>query len=157
MLSALAVQRSNQRHQQDALPYRNHWHGRHFQDFLGLFPQLLFYLTTLGQVASDFAESQQFPILITQRRYHDVRPKSAAVFANTPAFVFEAPFAFGYFELHFSLALFDVLFGIKARKMLSDHLVGLPTFEAFCRGVPTQYSALRVQHYDSVILDTVDQ
>src|SRR5439155_3924803 len=49
-------------------------------------------LAALGEVARDLRESDEHPLLVTQRRDVDTRPEQRAIFTDAPAFFLIAAF-----------------------------------------------------------------
>src|SRR6185312_3213498 len=157
LLSALAVERADERYEQDSGPYLHHRDRGHLENLLRLPADFVLGLPASRQVAGYLAEAAQPAFLVAQGRDDDVGPESRAVLAYPPTLVLEAPLLRGHFELHLGLAVLQVLRRIEAREVLADDLVGLPALQALGGRIPGEYVTTRVQGDDRVVPDVVDE
>src|SRR5262249_11138239 len=118
---------------------------------------LLFGLSPFGQVARHLREADELTALVMKRGDDHVGPELRAVLANSNAFVLEASFPRGHFELLVDLALSDVLFGVEGRQVSPDDLVRRVPLDALGAHVPRGDMTARVEQVDRVVLDALDQ
>src|SRR5207244_769113 len=106
---------------------------------------------------SDLAKSLEPSVPVTQRGDNHIGPETAAVLADTPAFVFKASVLGREFEFLLGLASFDVLLCVETGKMLADDFLAFPSLQFFRGRVPGEDTPLDIQQYDSVILYLIYQ
>ena len=114
-------------------------------------PVVLLHLASLGQIARDFAETDQLPAVVIQPCDHHIRPEACAVLANAPIFVFKAATAGRLLQFEIGLARAPLALGIKDREVLSDDLLCLVALEALSSRIPSDNVARRIEHKNRVI------
>src|SRR5471030_3232807 len=87
----------------------------------------------------------------------DVRPEGRAVLAHSPAFVFHMADLPRDGQLARWLARRGLFRQIKLREMPADDFLARVSLDARRARVPADHEALRIEHENRVILDTVDQ
>ncbi len=122
---------------------------RPFQGLLGL--------VLVGDVAGDLGEADQFALLVADGVDHHVGPETLAVAPHAPTLALETPVHRRLLQVAGRDAGGAVLFGVEAREVLTQDVVGLVALEALGPGVPARHVAGGVQHIDGVVVDRVDQ
>src|SRR5690606_34832381 len=106
---------------------------------------------TLSDIACDLGKTYQLSRFIFNRIDNDMSPKTGAVFAHSPAFIFKAAVACGNLECSHGQVVGAIRFGIEARKMSANDLVAAVAFNALSAGVPVSDNACRGQHVNGVV------
>src|SRR5262249_29161666 len=119
--------------------------------------KLLFHRTPFGQVAGYLGKSGEVALLVAQRRDHDVRPKTRAVFANAPALLFATTLAAHRFVNALGRARVAVFGCVKEREVMSDDLVCLVAFDSLGASIPSSHLAGWVETKNRIIGNRVDQ
>jgi len=125
------------------------------QSFARLF-EFLLRLLTLGEVARDLGEADQFTQVVN-RMNDDARPKARAVLANAPPFRLVMARSSGRLQSQFWYASLGVFRRIEPRKMLANDFVRGIALDAFGAGVPVRHLAGRIQHIDCVVGHALNQ
>ncbi len=118
--------------------------------------QRLLILFFLRDVARDFDETPQLPLLVANSRDDQVRPEPRAVLAYAPAFLLVAPGPARLSQHFRRMAPGHVLRRIKTGKMFPDNLAGLVTLDPLGPCIPADDDSLRVQRKQGVILHRID-
>ena len=129
---------------------RRHFRALRFGQIFGA-QQFLLLLAALGDVAGDFSEADQPSFVVMDGVNHHVRPEGAAVFAVTPAFIFEAAVRQRNRQVGVRRAQQTLLRAVEYREMLPDDFLGKVAFGALRPGVPVHHAALQIQHIDGVV------
>jgi hypothetical protein len=111
----------------------------------------------LAHVAGDLGIPDQLAALSAHRVQHRVRPETAAVLANPPAFADRAPRRRGLGQQTLGRLRSAVLQGEEAGVGLAEHLLGRVAVDAGRACIPARYPAIRVEHVDGVVADGVHQ
>ena len=142
--------------QQDDLSARVHHHhgiGSRFQQPAVLRSRLL----AFAEIAADLGKAAQISRRIAQRGAGDIGQKPGAIFPH-PHALFFVPAAGGGDGEHFlRAAALDVFRGKETGKIAPDNLFRAVALDALRPGIPTHNPALRVQHENGVVLDSVEQ
>src|ERR1700682_1460400 len=88
---------------------------------------------------------------VAQGGDYNVGPKHRAVFADTPAPIFDAAFARADLQFALRFVRFSVGLRIKLGKMLADDLLFAVALQQLRASIPSTDVALRVQHEDRIV------
>jgi hypothetical protein len=120
-------------------------------------PRLLLGRVPLGEVTRDLGEADETSRLVADRVEHRERPEAAAVLAQAPALLGEAPGGACRLERALGLAPGAVLGGEKERKMPPEHLALGVALNALRARVPARDLALGREHVDRVVGDALNE
>ena len=110
-----------------------------------------------GDVARDLGEAQQLSLLIAYGVNDDMRPETAAVLAQPPAFGFELAFPRRGFQRAGRHAPGAVLRRVEIGKMLADDFRRAVALDALGAGIPVGDDALGAEHVDGIVGDALNQ
>jgi hypothetical protein len=93
-------------------------------------------LAPLCEIARHLGEANEFSIFVTDRIDNDAGPKLCAILADPPALHFALSFASCSFKSFLRDSVCTILVRIKARKVLTDNLLGRIAFDPLRARVP---------------------
>ncbi len=111
----------------------------------------------LGDVAQGVDEADHLAGVVADGLQRRLGPETAAVLAAAPALALEASAGQGGRQRPLRQAAAAIFFGVEAREVLADDLVGLMTGDPLGAGVPAGHQAVRIHHEDGVVRDRVDK
>ena len=116
-----------------------------------------FRLLPFAEIAADLGKPAKRAGRVAQRREGDSCQELRAVFSNADALFFVSTDCGSYPEDLLRPALLDVSRGKEAGKVAANNLLGAVTLDSFSAGTSGDDLALRIQHEDRVVLDTVEE
>jgi hypothetical protein len=112
---------------------------------------------TFRNITCDFNEAKKLVVFVAYRIKYRERPETGTVFADTPAFVFEASFLSGRLQRNCRQPSVLILSREKAGKVLAKNFLLLIALQTSSAGIPAYNVPFRVQHIERVIGNCLHQ
>src|SRR5690606_34623999 len=109
------------------------------------------------EIPGDLAEAAEVSRGVPEGGDDDVRPEPRAVLAHAPTFVLDPTELERELELAPRFARGDFLRRVEGRDVLPDHLARGVALDALRTDVPRGDAALRIEHENRVVDDTLDE